>query len=60
MDVGHVLLGLLGLAAVFVFTYLLNRAAKERQDTRRRREMHDKEKRVVSFSEDTGTHLGHS
>ena len=59
MDLGFILLGLVGLALVLAFMHVLNQMASER-DRAARRNRKRSEKPIVPFSDDTVTHLGHS
>lgn len=61
MDLGFVLLGLIGLAIVLAFMHILGRMASERDAAARRKgAQRRKLSRIVAFSDDTVTHLGHS
>lgn len=55
MDLGFVMLGLVGLAIVLAFMHFMGKVASERKSAARR-----KQKRIVPFTGDTITHLGHS
>ena len=61
MDLGLVLLGLVGLAGVLAFMYGVSKRASERESDRRRKDAaRHKQKRIVPFFGDTVTHSGHS
>jgi hypothetical protein len=61
MDFGIVLLGLAGLAIVLALMHVLSKMASERESTGRRKDgARRKQQRIVPFSDDTITHLGHS
>lgn len=62
MDVGLIVLGVVGLAVVLAFMHVVSRMASERDGGTRRREKaaRRREQRIVPFSDDTITHLGHS
>ena len=61
MDLSLALLGLVGLAIVLAFVHVVSKMASERESAERRRgAASHKQKRVVPFSDDTLTHLGHS
>ena len=61
MDFGIVLLGLAGLAIVLALMHILGRMASERESGARRKDAgRGKQERIVPFTDDTITHLGHS
>jgi hypothetical protein len=61
VDLGIVLLGLAGLAIVLALMHVLGRMASEREANQRRNDAaHRNQQRIVPFSDDTITHLGHS
>ena len=61
MDLGFIVLGLVGLIVVLALAHVVTRMASEREAAARRKNAaRSKPNRVVPFSDDTITHLGHS
>lgn len=55
MDIGLILLGVVGLALVVAFVHVLTKLAREREAAARR-----KQNAIHPFSGDTTTYAGHS
>jgi uncharacterized protein YpmS len=60
MDIGFILLGLLGLAVVLAFVHVVSKMAREREVAAHRKQKGSKEQHIATFTGDTITHLGHS
>lgn len=61
MDLGIIVLGLVGLVVVLALAHVVTRMASERESAARRKYgTQRKQTHVTPFSNDTITHLGHS
>ena len=61
MNLGIILLGLVGVAIVMALMHVVSKMASEREFAVRRKDAaRHKRERIVPLSNDTATHLGHS
>jgi hypothetical protein len=61
MNLGIILLGLIGLVIVLALMYVVTRIAREREAAGRRKDaVADDQQRISPLSSDSVSHLGHS